>query len=85
MANKEQLEILKKGVEGWNKWREENRDITTIDLQKILLDAEDLGGINFIRADLRWAGIRYTDLHEANLHEEHGAGRHGIWGRSSSQ
>jgi hypothetical protein len=27
MANEEQLSILKKGVEVWNEWREENPEI----------------------------------------------------------
>ena len=28
MANEEQLSILKQGVDVWNKWREENPDVT---------------------------------------------------------
>lgn len=27
MANQEQLEILKQGVEVWNRWREENPEV----------------------------------------------------------
>jgi hypothetical protein len=41
MANEEQLEILKQGVEAWNKWREDNPEI------KI-----DLSGANLSEADL---------------------------------
>lgn len=41
MANKEQLEILKKGVKTWNKWREENPDVK-IDLTYIAILNEDM-------------------------------------------
>ena len=51
MANAEHLEILKRGVEVWNKWREENRK-----------PVPDLG-----RADLRAANLRGADLRGADL------------------
>ena len=56
MANPEHLEILKQGVEVWNRWREDNPDVIP-DLKQA-----DLQGIELIRADLSEA-----DLSEANL------------------
>jgi len=67
MANQEQMEKLKQGVEGWNKWREENPDIK-IDLGgtdlcwKVSLLEANLSG-----ADLSGANLREADLSGANL------------------
>jgi len=44
MANPEELERLRQGVEGWNKWREEHR-----------LEPVDLGGADLTGADLEGA------------------------------
>ncbi|NIP30116.1 MAG: hypothetical protein GTO02_08170, partial [Candidatus Dadabacteria bacterium] len=41
MANSDHLKIIKKGVEGWNKWRKENPD-----------SKPDLGWANLIGLDL---------------------------------
>jgi len=43
MANPEHLKILKQGVEYWNKWREENRDV------KPDLSGADLHGVHFCK------------------------------------
>jgi uncharacterized protein YjbI with pentapeptide repeats len=43
MANQEQLEILKQGVEAWNKWRKENGTIK-VDLSGAVLSDADLSG-----------------------------------------
>jgi len=45
MADGKQLEILKQGVEVWNKWRKDNPDV------EIDLSGADLKGSNLIRAD----------------------------------
>ena len=47
MVDKEQLERLKQGVEGWNAWREEHPDI------KIDLKEADLAGANLTEANQR--------------------------------
>ncbi len=61
MANPEHLEILKQGVEQWNKWREKNPDIEPD------LSNADLSGANLSNADLSDADLSGTDLSEADL------------------
>jgi uncharacterized protein YjbI with pentapeptide repeats len=68
MANEEHLVRLKQGVEAWNRWRDENREIRP-DLRVADLHGEDLG-----EADLRALYLRRPDLRGANLGE---AGLHG--------
>ena len=76
MANQEQLEILKQGVEVWNKWRKENSELE-IDLTKAdlaganlahinLMDA-NLTGVNLTQAILSRANLNYTDFRKAKL------------------
>ncbi len=79
MADKNQLEILKKGVEEWNTWREENEDIkinlSGVSLGEIPLSKRskrelnraDLSGINLSGADLSGAQFRKTLLNSADL------------------
>jgi uncharacterized protein YjbI with pentapeptide repeats len=68
MANQEQLDILKKGVEVWNKWREENQAVK-IDLEKADLSGVDLTNVNLSRANLSYANLRSLNLMEADLSE----------------
>jgi uncharacterized protein YjbI with pentapeptide repeats len=68
MANEEQLEILKQGVEVWNKWREENPDVA-IDLYRAYLYRSDLIGVNLSEANLSEANLGEANLSEANLSE----------------
>ncbi len=56
MANPEHLEILKQGVEVWNRWREENAE-----------ERPDLSGADIGGADLRGANLAGADLFGANL------------------
>lgn len=67
MANKEQLKILKQGVEEWNEWRrehpDESPDLEDADLRNATLRGTHLGGATLWRADL--AG---TNLHKAKLY-----------------
>ncbi len=66
MANDEHLQILKRGAEVWNQWREENPEI-----QPELADADLKGAIlafaNLCEADLKGANLFMTDLREADL------------------
>ena len=66
MANQEQLEILKQGVEVWNKWREENLS-TKINLSYADLREADLGFANLSEANLGFADFTGANLGEANL------------------
>ncbi len=53
--------IFNQGVEAWNKWREENPELTP-DLAGEQFSYENLSGINFSRMDLS-----YEDLSSATL------------------
>ncbi len=77
MANQEHLDILKKGVEVWNQWREEHPevepDLSSTDNTIGPLIGIDLNGVNLSRTDLRditLIGKKLFDvnLSEANLH-----------------
>src|SRR5205823_416025 len=62
----EHLDILKQGVEVWNKWREEHPDIQP-DLNSVELSRTDLSRANFAGAYLVEADLSKTTLVEANL------------------
>jgi uncharacterized protein YjbI with pentapeptide repeats len=66
MANQEQLDILKQGVDVWNKWRRENED-SQIDLVGANLMGRDLSKADFYLADFRHARLIRANLSEANL------------------
>jgi uncharacterized protein YjbI with pentapeptide repeats len=66
MANEEQLALLKAGVEGWKKWREEEPD-TRVDLTMADLRKADLRGADLKGADLSGANLREADLRGADL------------------
>ena len=61
MANPKHREILKQGVDAWNKWRVENPGITPV------LEGADLREADLPRADLRRAYLRQANLYGANL------------------
>jgi uncharacterized protein YjbI with pentapeptide repeats len=70
MANPEHLDILKQGVEVWNRWREDNP--YSVDLSEAVLPGKDLGqanlrGANLTRVDLFNARLQNANLCEANL------------------
>lgn len=67
MADEEQLDILIKGVEVWNKWRKKTPK-KVIDLSHIhLLVGPDLQGANLSGADLSGTVIDSAKLSEANF------------------
>src|SRR5262249_55049042 len=66
MANNEHVAMLKKGVEAWNEWRDENPDIVP-DLQRAELNGEILRGANLNKANLDGANLREADLDGAKL------------------
>ena len=71
MANQQQLEILKQGVEVWNKWRKENPkimiDLMEANLQGVNLVEADFRGANLVKAVLSRANLTGINLNEANL------------------
>ncbi len=68
MASEEHLSILGKGVEEWNRWREENQEVRP-DLREANLDGENLRGAKAHR--------REAHRREAHLGKESPACRRG--------
>jgi TIR domain/Pentapeptide repeats (8 copies) len=66
MANPEHLEILKQGVEAWNEWRREHRDVSP-DLSDADLSDADLTNANLSDTDLFQANLSNADLSNADL------------------
>ena len=66
MANQEHLNILKQGVEVWNKWRKEHPRIQP-DLSNLTFHGADLRGINLSQANLHSSSLGGVWLVEANL------------------
>jgi len=56
MANEEHLKILRQGVDVWNRWRKDSREIRP-----------DLGGADLSEADFSWADLSNVDFHNASL------------------
>jgi hypothetical protein len=73
MANKEQLSILKQGVDVWNKWRDNNPDeyidLTEAEISNANLSRVDLGGVNLKGALLKGADLSDSNLGQADLSE----------------
>lgn len=66
MANQEQLDILKQGVNVWNKWRKTNPDVM-IDLFNAKLSCTNLSKFKLSHANLSHAFLSGADLDSANL------------------
>ena len=66
MANKEHVDLIKQGVEVWNRWRVENTevipDFSGGELTEAHLSDADLIGANLSKATLRRADLRGADL-----------------------
>jgi uncharacterized protein YjbI with pentapeptide repeats len=78
MPNKEQLSILKNGVDVWNGWRAKNiyvyadlneADLNEADLRQADLRISHLRRANLFRVDLRGADLTGADLSDADLRE----------------
>jgi hypothetical protein len=66
MANQEQVEMLKRGVEEWNQWRKDNPDMI-IDLSLANFSGADLTGIDLNGANLSGIALNGADLIHADL------------------
>lgn len=66
MADSNQIGILSQGVAAWNKWREENPNVS-IDLKSAKLMHLNLENANLSRADMRKANLSFTNFKNANL------------------
>jgi len=66
VAHKQQLDILLKGVNTWNKWREENC-FTAVDLSRADLSQLKLRGVNLSEADLTGANMSKSELSQTKL------------------
>lgn len=66
MANKEHLNILKQGVEAWNKWRDGKR-LKVPDLFEAALSNANLSKADLVGADLRVANLEGANLSGTNL------------------
>ena len=66
MANNEQMDLLKQGIQAWNAWRAEQTE-ATVDLSGGALRGLDLEGADLSGADLKDADLRGANLSGANL------------------
>lgn len=66
MANKQQLRIIKSGVEAWNAWRRDHPDIVP-DLRNANLSSQRLINVHLGGAKLEGANLRNTNLGSADL------------------
>jgi len=66
MANEEHVGFISQGVDEWNTWRRENRQIRP-DLREADLREKDLSGADFRGTDLRNADFHQAVLSQANL------------------
>jgi hypothetical protein len=66
MPNKEHLELIKQGVDAWNRWREEHAD-TRPDLSAANLGEAELFGAYLFDTDLTGADLSRANLSAANL------------------
>lgn len=66
MADQHHLDLIKKGVVSWNKWRDRHLDIEP-DLKGVRLWKTNLSGVNLSGANLSRANLSGTILREANL------------------
>lgn len=71
MGNQEQLDLLKQGVERWNRWRRRNPGLSPnligANLSYAHLQGADLRRAYLSGADLRHAHLSYAYLNDANL------------------
>jgi uncharacterized protein YjbI with pentapeptide repeats len=70
MANEEHLELIRQGVDAWNRWRRKYAD-TRPDLVRAYLSRANLIEADLVRADLSGASLNGADLSRAILVESY--------------
>ena len=73
MTNQKPIDILKSGVDIWNEWRMGNLDLGA-DFNHIDFGNMDLGGVNFLGADLRWTKFDGANFFRINRAERYVGG-----------
>lgn len=68
LANQEHLDILKQGVEIWNRWRQKHPEIQP-DFDEANLEETHLGGADLSKTNFRRAYLFRTVLDESNLYD----------------
>jgi uncharacterized protein YjbI with pentapeptide repeats len=66
MPNEKHLNILERGVDAWNRWRDEHREVTP-DLQNVILRKKYLRGANLRTALLQDSDLSESDLSQSQL------------------
>lgn len=66
MANPEHLKILEQGVEVWNRWREENPQVSP-NLEEAYFKDHDFKNYNLKKANLKRIHLIKVNFSEANL------------------
>jgi hypothetical protein len=61
MANNNQLQLIKRGIDIWNAWRKQNPDM------EIDLTETDLSGMNLSKGNFFEATLSETNFSDANL------------------
>lgn len=76
MADRKQVELLRRDVDAWNRWRVENpnatvdlsrADLSRTDMLLANLSGADLSGANLVLANLKGADLSGANLRKANL------------------
>ena len=67
MANQEQLDILKQGVNAWNRWRKKQNSIVALLRNEQIVLRPDLSRANLYEANLTFANLSGADLSEVYL------------------
>ena len=70
MANNQQMDLLKQGIQAWNAWRAEQSQVS-VDLTGGALRGMDLEGADLSGANLKDADLRGANLSGANLNGVH--------------
>ena len=73
LTRKEQIALLKKSVQEWNRWRSENPDAKPNLIDADLIDA-NLSDANLTGARLQGANLSDPNLSDANLSDAHLSG-----------